>query len=439
MPRSSRFSRFSPDAPAVRGLLVADAPADPIALARRLRSLGGVALLLTGRPAASAGRFWSFVAAAPVATSDALVPEGDARDTGAWGPVPRWIGLVPYEHARSLERPARVPVETRPAPHHERPRWNRYGAVLVVDHRRGTVHAVGDDPMRVRALADASLRPAPLGDATAALVDPADDDAHADRIREALRLIEAGDLYQVNLARRVTLEVSGDLLTSFQRLVKAAPSDLAAALLFDDAAAVLSTSPELFLHVTPDRRVTTVPIKGTRRRGAHGGEDEHLARELDGDPKERAELTMVVDLERNDLGRVARAGTVRLVGSPSVVTHRTLHHRLARVTGLLPVGVTLPRLVEATFPSGSITGAPKVRAMEVIASLEAHRRGLYTGAIGHVAHDGSLTLSMAIRTLTASAGEAHYHAGGGIVADSDPAREVEETRVKSRQLARLLG
>jgi anthranilate/para-aminobenzoate synthase component I len=155
---------------------------------------------------------------------------------------------------------------------------------------------------------------------------------------------------------------------------------------------------------------------------------------LDADPKERAELAMVIDVERNDLGRIAVPGSVELIGRPRVITRGTVHHREATLRARLRPGLGRADLVRAMLPSGSVTGAPKVRAMEVIAALEAERRGLYTGALGAVFGDGTLRLSMAIRTLTVRDGEGHYFAGGGIVADSDPVRELEETRWKALQL-----
>ena len=147
---------------------------------------------------------------------------------------------------------------------------------------------------------------------------------------------------------------------------------------------------------------------------------------------------MILDVERNDLGRVSVPGSVRLIEPPRVETHPTIHHRAAVLGGLLRRGTTPLAALRALFPSGSVTGAPKVRAMEVIASLEPSRRGLYTGAFGYVACDGSVNLAMAIRVLTMQKGEAHYFAGGGIVADSDPEAELDETRWKGKQIERLV-
>jgi anthranilate/para-aminobenzoate synthase component I len=227
----------------------------------------------------------------------------------------------------------------------------------------------------------------------------------------------------------------------YERLVRVAQASFAGFLALDGAT-VLSTSPELLLAAEPSPDgatfdfLSTEPIKGTRPRGAHAAEDAALACELELDPKERAELAMIVDVERNDLGRVARVGSVRVASPPHVVTHRTIHHRLARVTARARPGLSREEVLRAIVPSGSVTGAPKVRAMEVIASLEARRRGLYTGGFGFVRRDGGVVLAMAIRTVVLCGNEGEYWTGGGIVADSDPAREVEETRWKALQLLR---
>jgi len=180
--------------------------------------------------------------------------------------------------------------------------------------------------------------------------------------------------------------------------------------------------------------LATEPIKGTRPRGGDADQDEALARELDADPKERAELAMIIDVERNDLGSVCQVGSVDLAVPPQVVTHRTIHHRKARVVGRARSDVSRTQVLEAMVPSGSVTGAPKVRAMEVIRQLEDQRRGLYTGGLGFVAHDGSVTLTMAIRTLVLRGDRGYYWTGGGIVADSDPVVERQETAWKALQV-----
>jgi para-aminobenzoate synthetase component 1 len=202
--------------------------------------------------------------------------------------------------------------------------------------------------------------------------------------------------------------------------------------------ALVCNSPELFLRVTrlPDgnRRVVTRPIKGTRPRGA--GMDEQLRRSA----KDEAELNMIVDLERNDLGRVCAIGSVKVTQPRAIEAHPTVYHGVATVEGILRPDVTFAGLLRATFPGGSVTGAPKIRAMEIIDELEPSRRGPYCGAIGYLDSDGTIEFNVAIRTMTVTEdGLVHVPVGGGIVADSDPATEYEETLVKARAMLAALG
>ncbi|HVU01157.1 MAG TPA: anthranilate synthase component I family protein [Polyangiaceae bacterium] len=416
--------------------LVVDVPPRPFEVARALSGEPGFSFLWT-----APGNGPSFVACRPSATCAALDPE-DALlpdpEKGPLGDVPRWIGLLPYECRRSLERPrGSAARDARPEPWFSEPVWHRHGAVVRVAE---DVRVVGDDPAAVRDLARLVRRRAEPRETASvvAVPDVAADDAHAARIRCALELILDGEIYQVNLARRFDFRVTGGTLSLLGRLAGSARAPFAAAW-ESDGRAVVSSSPELFLDVSPRGRLLTLPIKGTRPRGIDASEDRRLARELDADPKERAELAMVVDVERNDLGRVAVTGSVRVAGVPVVETHGPVHHRVARVAARLRPGTTRTALLEAMLPSGSVTGAPKIRAMEVIRDLEPSRRGLYTGAIGYLSHAGGLRLSMAIRVLQIRGGEGRYFSGGGIVLGSDPAREVLETRWKAAQVLALLG
>ncbi|MFO0757671.1 MAG: anthranilate synthase component I family protein [Byssovorax sp.] len=431
--------------------LALDIPPDPVGIARRLADAGRsrIALLHAADPTGDFGRF-SYVAADPDRASEAIDPLVDDPDfqgaTGALASVPRWIGVLPYEHFRDLERPAWSSPETRAAPLVERPIWHRYPAVVAIDHREGRVLVAGTDRGAIQALAELARRPPParseplslhVHDAEPTLV-------HAARISAARELIFAGDLYQVNLARRLAVELrGGDALGLYAALGRRAPTPFGAYLELDTDRRVLSTSPELLLAASVSAsnssrgafdRLVTAPIKGTRPRGRDAGEDHARVLDLDRDPKEIAELSMIVDVVRNDLGKVAQTGSVRLARPPHVVTHRTIHHRLALLVARAKPELARVDILRSLVPSGSVTGAPKVRAMEVIASLEGHRRGLYTGGIGFVAQDGSMLLSMAIRTVVLRGREGEYLTGGGIVADSDPGREVEETRWKALQL-----
>lgn len=417
----------------------------PTAIASRLAAAGrpGVVALVSrgaGAPRPEDARY-SFVACDPVDASEALVP---SVGRGESPERPTWIGVVPYEAVRALERPpwTRAPDE-RPQAILSRPQWRRYAAVVRIDHATSEVLVLGDDRGPSERLAQRVVEREgegpPVGDFAVTLEPPDEPDAHhLERVRRALALIAAGDLYEVNLARRIPFAFRGDGVALFTSLLDLAPAPWG---FFQDLgeALVIATSPELALSVNGPA-LRTCPIKGTRPRGRDAEEDARLARELDADPKERAELTMAVDVHRSDLGRVAVAGSVRVLGEPRVLAGRTVWSRVAEVVATRRPGVSLAEVVAAVLPCGSVTGAPKVRAMEVIATLEPWRRGLYTGAFGFVAGD-RLELAMAIRTLQirASDGRGDYFAGGGIVADSVPEKELEETRWKATQLARLAG
>jgi anthranilate/para-aminobenzoate synthase component I len=405
-----------------------DLRADPLELVLPLAAEPGAFLSFDGARATFGCR--------PLAASSDLDPEPELALGAHTSSAPRWFGLLPYEAFRGGEREwAR---DRRAAPLVENVLWQRYGAVAVFED--GAVRLEGDDLRSLNELEDllrcAATEPQRPGEARLDLEDPEPAEHHERRIRRALDHIERGNLYQVNLARRFDFRVQGDAFAVLAALGPAGRARFASAGCFQGLSWVCA-SPELFLELTPAGQVVTSPIKGTRPRGATAGEDERLRLELDANPKERAELAMVIDVERNDLGRVAAPGSVRLTEAPHVVTHATVHHREATVTAQLRAGVARRELLEATLPSGSVTGAPKLRAMELIAEYEAERRGLYTGALGALGHDGSLRLSMAIRTLVFRNGRGHYFSGGGIVADSDPAAEVAETLWKARQLAAL--
>jgi anthranilate/para-aminobenzoate synthase component I len=416
-------------------------PPDPIVLARALSGRPGLAVLASrpwGGPRREDTR-WSFVACDPVDATDELLPDDGTLEPSE-GPAPRWIGVIPYESLRSLERPSwtRQP-DRRPEATLSRPAWRRYAAVVRVDHRTGEVAVTGDDTRSVADLIRALRSAPPRAPLDVRLLPPCEpDEAHLERVRAALRLIAAGDLYEVNLARRIALQVQGDSLSLLELLLSAAPAPWG---FLQDLGEehVCGASPELALSVRGEF-LRTVPVKGTRPRGGDAAEDSGLARALDADPKERAELTMAVDVHRNDLGRVAVAGSVRVLGEPRVLPGRTVWSRVAEVVARRAPGQTLLDVARAVLPCGSITGAPKVRAMEVIARLEPWRRGVYTGVYGWMGRDGRLELAMAIRTLQWRDGrEAEYFSGGGIVADSIPERELEETRWKAAQLEALVG
>jgi para-aminobenzoate synthetase component 1 len=249
--------------------------------------------------------------------------------------------------------------------------------------------------------------------------------------------IAAGDVYQVNLSQRFTAPLAQSPADLYRRLRAASPAPFAAYL---DAGRfqVLSSSPERLLRVRGGR-VETRPIKGTRPRGITPEEDASLAAELQASTKDRAELVMIVDLERNDLGRVCEYGSVRVRKLLELETHPTVHHLVATVEGNLRPGVSALEALRACFPGGSITGAPKIRAVEIIEELEPVHRGFYTGAIGYAGFDGGAEWNVAIRIMVANGGQVTFSAGGGIVADSVPELEYEETLHKSRAIRQALN
>jgi para-aminobenzoate synthetase component 1 len=256
------------------------------------------------------------------------------------------------------------------------------------------------------------------------------------RVNRVLDYIGAGDIFQVNLSQRFTAYGRPEPLDIYLRLKAASPAPFAAFLQSDDLA-VVSASPEWFYQTRGDT-VITRPIKGTRRRGREPHEDARLAQELRKSPKDRAELTMIVDLERNDLGRVCEYGSVVVVDPMKVETFAQVHHLVATVEGRIRPEVGPIELVKAVFPGGSITGAPKIRAMEIIDELEANRRSLYTGAIGYFSRGGTSAFNIAIRTILVEGDRASFQVGGAIVADSDPDAEYEETLVKGRAMRDVL-
>lgn len=398
------------------------------------------------------GAYWlrdgerGFAGALPVDISNRIDPEpggGPSWDPGIRS-FPRWVGLLPYERFRAVEGRSELASDTRPPAVMADCLWRRYRAALVFEAGRVTV--VGETEADEQSLVEGieRARPRTGADISLSWLEPPEADAsHIDRVHAALDWIAAGRIYQVNLARRLRLRAAGSPIELLARLGGGDDgSNLGGArfgFAFDAGElSCVSLSPELCLSLTPDRELSTSPIKGTRPRSPIPGQDRELAAELEASDKERAELTMVIDLERNDLARVAETGSVRVSEPPRVVTHPTVHHREATVTARLREGVSREALLSAVLPSGSVTGAPKKAAMTVIRELETHRRGLYTGALGYWGQDGGLRLSMAIRSLTIHQGVAEYFVGGGIVADSDPLRELEETRWKAAQLARLV-
>jgi para-aminobenzoate synthetase component 1 len=269
-------------------------------------------------------------------------------------------------------------------------------------------------------------------------LDPA---AYVARVREALGLIEAGDIFQVNLTTRHAAQLPAglDAQTVHLALRRESPAPFGAFLRATTDFAVSCVSPERFLCVDREGRIETRPIKGTRPRHADPAEDARLRRELFHSEKDRAENLMIVDLMRNDLGRVSAPGSVRVDSLQQVESFASVHHMVSSVTGRLLAGQDAVGLLRASFPGGSVTGAPKIRAMEIIHALEPAPRGVYCGAIAWFGFDGAMDSNIVIRSLVMTGGQVIAQAGGAIVADSDPESEHAEMMTKIAPLRRIFG
>jgi anthranilate synthase component 1 len=411
----------------------------------------------TGNPL---GRF-SLLLAAPGA-SLVLDREGGLRGPGAgerfgarlnawWraerGPPPPspwpfaggWFLYLGYELAAEVEPTLKLP----PSPLSVVAAAVRVSAALLHDHATGATVAVGEAGAEeaVARLAEDFANAAPAaGDRSRLPALSVEEDApesYLEACRRALEHIAAGDVYQANLARswRVRMPAGADARGVYARLRAANPGAFAGIARLPGFQ-VLSSSPERLVRVQ-GRRIDTRPIAGTRPR-LQGADDRAIA-ELTGSAKEQAEHVMLIDLERNDLGRLCEAGTVQVDEYMVVESYAHVHHIVSNVSGRLRPEVEPGDVIRALFPGGTITGCPKVRCMQLIGELEGQGRGAYTGAMGYLALDGSLDLNILIRTMTIADGQIEFRAGAGIVADSVPKRELDETRAKARGLLRALG
>jgi para-aminobenzoate synthetase component 1 len=415
---------------------------DELTVAQRLRAEPGFAWLDSNRSEARDGRY-SFLSAwpsdeirveygdeAPFDSLRGLGPKREDRNPDGPRPceVPAWIGYVAFDAFWS------DPI--RGQPRFERAGdpvvlFQRYPALLALDHESGTCWIVGDDRDACDRFKKRLEEPTKSPTKAPVIGEIEVDDAteHRDAIGKALEYIGLGEVYEVNVARRWRAPFEGDALELWQAMRSASRVPLG---LFLDGGdhAVLGCTMERFIHWDAwSRTLVTRPIKGTIRRETT---DDGSSQRLLADPKERAEHVMIVDLMRNDLGRVAEVGTVN-VDAPLIVEPFTgLYHLVSTVSCVTRPEVSLADILEATFPPGSVSGAPKIRALEIIEELEKHPRGVYCGALGFIDHDGGLSLAVAIRTATVRDGQVSYWAGGGIVEASDPDREVAETELKAR-------
>jgi len=455
-------------------------PADR--LAPLIGSWPGPALLESGPGFGAAGR-WSILAAHPrlvferdsrkyqvrpeayamyLASLEGLLRRFDLADaeTAPDPDLPPFqgglIGYLGYDIAPWLER---LPRRARPIRYGAHPlhtmmrmpevRFALYDTFVAVDHATGAADLwafdlLGEGPSATERRGEgwrtALDRPAPTLRPARLRTVPESNftrEAYLAAVRRALEYIAAGDIFQVNLSQRFAARLRNlDGLDLYLRLKARSPAPFAAFLGWGDSA-IVGASPESFYQVRGDHIITR-PIKGTRPRGGTPEDDSRLLRELHASAKDRAELTMIVDLERNDLGRVCRYGSVRVTEPLAVESFAQVHHLVATVEGRLRPGVGPIDVVRAVFPGGSITGAPKIRAMEIIDELEPTLRGPYTGAVGYFSRGGTSAFNIAIRTMLVERDVVSYQVGGGIVADSEPEAEYEETLHKGRGVREVI-
>ncbi|MDP6635809.1 MAG: anthranilate synthase component I family protein [Phycisphaerae bacterium] len=384
----------------------------------------------------------------------------EAEPLAGAGYAPGWIGYVGYEVGRHIERlPARAARDTALPDL----RIAFYDSILLYDALKSRWSLVslefdGPNPLphssrdALLSLAGASVgrtaaqpKPADRADAARKPADTARANFTPEEYRQAVTActdyIAAGDIFQVNLSQRFTVPDAPEPRAIYRALRDRNPAWYSAYMTFQSGGrpcALLSSSPELFLRVRR-RHVVTRPIKGTRRRTADTLANSRAASSLLSSPKDNAELAMIIDLLRNDLGRICRFGSVRVSDPRALETHPTVFHLVGTVEGDLRPDVGPAELLAATFPGGSITGAPKIRAMEIIDQLEPVARGPYTGCVGIVGVDGSCEWNIVIRTIVCDAADAHVQVGGGIVADSTPQGEYQETLDKARAMLEAIA
>jgi anthranilate synthase component 1 len=353
-----------------------------------------------------------------------------------------WFVYLGYELVREIEPKLRcAPVD----PQLPVARLIRVPAAMIVDHAMGCTHLVCE-PQRYEELvpemrSDLVVATDSLpGRVELARLCEESAGIYVEAVKRALAYIRAGDVFQVNLSRTWHAELRAPVEAGalYERLRRSNPAPFAGLLMLDADTALVSSSPERLVRVV-DGQVITRPIAGTFPRSQDRAQDERWSRALQAHPKERAEHVMLIDLERNDLGRVAQTGTVKVDELMVLESYAHVHHLVSQVSARLRPGTTPAQVIRAVFPGGTITGCPKVRCMEIIAELEGAARGAYTGSMGYINRDGSMDLNILIRTMVLAGNQAWLRAGAGIVADSRPLRELYETRAKARGMLRALG
>jgi len=429
---------------------------DPVEAAAALADQPRLALLDSAMPHESLGR-WSYLAASPFGrfrvvdgtafwNEEALAeaPMAALRAVlhrHARPPCPGAppfaggaIGSIAYEAGHLFENfGTDVPPAAKGSAQIDLPFYDRLLAFNLAERR---AFAIAPDEAGAQALYRQLQHAPKRGRAPTGLTwrDSRSRPEYEAEVARVVGYIREGDIFQANLSHRFSATPPGgaDALAAYRALRRSNPATFAA-LLVDGERFIASTSPERFLRLDAGF-VEARPIKGTKRRSTHPALDAAIAQSLAGSEKDRAENIMIVDLLRNDLSRVCEAGSIEVPVLCGIETYASVHHLTSVVTGRLKAGRDVTDLIAATFPGGSITGAPKIRAMEIIGELEREPRGIYCGAIGWIGFDGAADLNIAIRTLTFDGRELHVRAGGGITLLSDPFSEYDETLAKAERL-----
>lgn len=354
-----------------------------------------------------------------------------------------WFLYLGYELAGQLEPTLNLPAEATGLPI---ALAARIPAGIVLDHQNDEVIIFAEESFKAEfssiildiqtVTTRSPLDKERLGSVALAEDSPEYFTFGVDRIRE---YIAAGDVFQVNLSRAWQAELPAEYtpVDLYRLLRKANPAPFACCANFDDFS-IISSSPERLVRVK-EGMAETRPIAGTRPRGDDPELDQALLNELIAHPKERAEHIMLIDLERNDLGRICDYGSVDVDELMVIESYQHVHHIVSNVRGRLQPGTTPGQVIRAVFPGGTITGCPKVRCMEIIAELEQTGRGVYTGSVGYLNHNGDMDLNILIRTMTMQGNRLTFRTGAGIVMDSVPINELKETRHKARGLLRAIG
>jgi para-aminobenzoate synthetase component 1 len=441
---------------------------DSALLFAAVRDLPWPVFLDSGRPQLDQGRY-DIIAAAPFQTLTTRGPLSEIRHAGGitrstddpFQLVRKWLALAPHSNAPELpfhggaigyfaydlgRRIERLPAQAMADEPMPELAMGLYDWALVIDHSEASCWLVslGRDPAttshwqhlidRFKHLPEPQEAPFRV---VSAIRSNLTRDDYQRRFEEIQAYILEGDCYQVNFAQRFAASVEGDTWTAYQHLRKINPAPFSA-FLETPFGSILCTSPERFLRLQ-ERQVQTCPIKGTARRQTEPEADRHMAEWLSMSEKDRAENLMIVDLLRNDLGKVCLPGSITVTGLFEVQSFAKVHHLVSTIEGRLAAGEDALSLLRACFPGGSITGAPKLRAMQIIEELEGYRRGVYCGAIGYLGFDGRMDTNIAIRTLVVHEHTLRFWAGGGIVFDSDSNAEYQETFDKAAGIFDLLN